>query len=338
MISKERLNHLAFIGLLIGVLTLMFFILLPYFNVFILAGTLAIIFYPLYRKITEAVKKEWLAALMTVVLVIAIFLLPLIFFGFQILKEAGQLYADIAGDSNNAGLVTRVSDSLQKSFSAIGPGISFDFDQMIKQILTWMLGQIGNIFSEITQVTLGFLLSMLALYYLLKDGSKLIKTLIRISPLKDTDDQKILNTLKTAVQSVVLGSLTIAIIQGVLAGIGFYIFGVPNGAFWSAVAAIAALIPFVGTSLILAPAVAYLAIVGNFSGAFGLLLWSATAVGLIDNILTPKLIGRGVKVHPLLILFSVLGGMSFFGPIGFLAGPIVLSLAFALIEIHQNTA
>jgi len=220
MISKERLNHLAFIGLLIGVLALMFFILLPYFNVFILAGTLAIIFYPLYRKITEAVKKEWLAALMTVVLVIAIFLLPLIFFGFQILKEAGQLYADIAGNSNNAGLVTRVSDSLQKSFNAIGPGISFDFDQMIKQTLTWMLGQIGNIFSEITQVTLGFLLSMLALYYLLKDGSKLIKTLIRISPLKDVDDQKILNTLKTAVQSVVLGSLTIAIIQGVLAGIG----------------------------------------------------------------------------------------------------------------------
>lgn len=336
MLDSERFGHFFFLGLLLGILVLLFFIFLPYFNIFVLSGTLAIIFYPVYQKLLEAIGKEWLAALITVFLVIMIFLLPLTFFGFQILKEAGQLYLDITSDGQKTGLIDRVANAAQNIITALNPSLSFDFDQLAKQTLAWLLGKIGSIFSEITQITLGFFVSILALYYLLKDGSKLSKWLIQLSPLKDIDDQKILDTLKTAVRSVILGSLVIALIQGALASIGFYIFGVPNGAFWGAVAAIAALIPFVGTSLVLAPAVAYLAIVGNFAGALGMLLWSATAVGLIDNILAPKLIERGMKVHPLLILLSVLGGISFFGPIGFLTGPIILSLFFALLEMYKS--
>ena len=100
-------------------------------------------------------------------------------------------------------------------------------------------------------------------------------------------------------------------------------------------AAIAALIPSVGTALVFVPAIILLFISGQIFAAFGLLLWGALAVGLIDNFLGPKLIGRGMHLHPLLVLFSVLGGIVFFGPIGFVLGPIILSLLFALLDIYS---
>ena len=174
----------------------------------------------------------------------------------------------------------------------------------------------------------------MSLYYLLKDGQKLKRAAIEYSPLANIDDEMILKKLELAIGSVIKGNFTIAFIQGILAFIGFTIFGVPNAILWGAAAAVAALIPSVGTALVLLPAVALLFLSGQLFPAVGLLLWGMLAVGLIDNFLGPKLIGRGMKLHPLLVLFSVLGGLVFFGPVGFLLGPIILSLLFALLHIY----
>ena len=125
-----------------------------------------------------------------------------------------------------------------------------------------------------------------------------------------------------------------ALIQGILTAVGFTFFGIPNATLWGSVAAITALIPGIGTALVLLPAILYLYFSGETLFAVGLLLWGMTAVGLVDNFLGPKLVERGMRLHPFLILLSVLGGVGFFGPLGFLLGPLVLSLLFALIEIY----
>ena len=126
-----------------------------------------------------------------------------------------------------------------------------------------------------------------------------------------------------------------ALIQGILTAVGFALFGVPNPTLWGSVAAIAALVPSVGTALVLFPAILFLYWSGAALSALGLLLWGATAVGLIDNFLGPKLAGRGMRLHPFLILLSILGGIALFGPIGFLLGPLVLSMLFVLLEIYS---
>jgi len=105
---------------------------------------------------------------------------------------------------------------------------------------------------------------------------------------------------------------------------------------WGSVTAIAALIPGVGTSLVLIPAILFLFISGRFFPGFGLLIWGAGAVGLVDNFLGPKLVGRGMRMHPFIILLSVLGGIGFFGPVGFLLGPLTISLFFAFFEIYSS--
>ena len=180
----------------------------------------------------------------------------------------------------------------------------------------------------------GIFIFLIALYYLFKDGHKLKTAVVALSPLQDIHDETIFDKLVLAINSVIKGSLAVAFIQGILTAVGLAIFGVPNAVLWSSVAAITALIPGIGTALVLLPAILYLYFSGQTLFAVGLLLWGMTAVGLVDNFLGPKLVERGMRLHPFLILLSILGGISFFGPLGFLLGPLVLSLLFALLEIY----
>lgn len=335
--DKEKLQTFFFLSLLLGISALVVFVLLPYLTVIIVSGTLAVILYPLYRRIMRIMPaRESLASLITVLIALLIIFIPLFMFGAAVVKQAGELYFSIANGAKDTDFVNQAMLVVQEKIRLFAPQATFDIDESLKQILGWILGKIGVVFSEVTGFIFGFVLSMLALYYLLKDGKKLEELLITLSPLKDTDDRDIFVKINKAVHSVIWGTIVVALVQGALVATGFYIFGVPNGALWGAFAAIAALVPFVGTTIVVLPAVAYLFIIGNSLTAIGLLIWGMTAVGLVDNILVPKLIARGTRMHPLLILFSVLGGLSLFGPAGFLIGPLVLSLFFALLDIYRK--
>jgi|SRR3989344_5152125 len=335
--DREKLQTFFFLSLLLGISALVIFVLMPYLTVIIISGTFTVVLYPLYRRILRIMPSyESIASLITVLIALLIIFVPLFLFGATVVKQAGGLYLSIANDGKGTDFINQTVLLIQKEIRLIAPNTAINIDQSLEQLLGWIIGKLGVIFSGVTSVILGFVLSMLALYYFLKDGKKLEETLIALSPLKDTDDRAIFNKLAQAVHSVIWGTLVVAVVQGVLVTTGFYIFGVPNGALWGAFAAIAALVPFVGTTIVVLPAVAYLFITGNSLAATGLLVWGATAVGLVDNILTPKLLARGIRIHPLLILFSVLGGLSFFGPSGFLIGPLLLSLLFALLDIYRK--
>jgi predicted PurR-regulated permease PerM len=127
-----------------------------------------------------------------------------------------------------------------------------------------------------------------------------------------------------------------AIIQGVVAMIGFTIFGVPQPLLWGLFTVMAALVPNVGTSLSLIPAVIYLLVTGHIGAGIGLAVWGMLAVGLIDNLLSPRLIGSRIQLHPLLVLLSVIGGLQFFGFLGFLIGPILLAVFVAMVDIYRS--
>ena len=279
------------------------------------------------------VKSENLAAFLTMLVALMLVLVPLGVFGGLAFREALDLYSQITSREGGAALALHdIEESLKLAF----PEASIDFHAYFEQILRRVIENLGSIFSGLAQTIVGVFLGLLGFYYFLRDGERLSRTLVSMSPLPDKYDKEISERLYSAVNSVVKGTLIIAIIQGILSGIGFWIFGVPNPALWGSLAAIAALIPGIGTAIVLAPAIAYLFISGSMAAGIGLLIWGVTAVGLIDNVLGPTLIGRGVKIHSFIILISVLGGLQFFGPLGFLLGPIVLSLLFACGEIYNH--
>ena len=172
------------------------------------------------------------------------------------------------------------------------------------------------------------------MFFFYRDGAKLHDFAVKWSPLADRYDESIIAKLETAISVVVNGALFVSAIQGLTIGIGFVLFGLPNPVLWGAVSVIAALIPVVGTAIITVPAGLYLFFHGDTVSGIGMLVWGGLLVGAVDNLIRPLFIKRGVDIHPFVILLSVLGGLAYFGPIGFLAGPISIAFFYALLDIY----
>ena len=337
-IMNHQKSELYFLlVLLTGIFILAFFIFKPFLYALILAIVFATVFEPLHKKMLAMTRdRKGLAALLTAIFVLIIIIVPLLFLGIQIFQEASGLYSSLAQNGGATDLSRSISGYLQSltRFSPVPIETSFDINQYLKQGLSWLIPHLASLFANVAKAMMGVFIFLIALYYLFKDGHKLKRATVALSPLQDTHDETIFNKLALAINSVIKGSLAVALIQGILTAIGFAIFGIPNVALWGSIAAIAALIPGIGTALVLIPAILYLFFSGETLFAAGLLVWGVVAVGLIDNFLGPKLVGRGTQLHPFLILLFILGGISFFGPLGFLLGPLVLSLLFTLLEIY----
>ncbi|MFA5022923.1 MAG: AI-2E family transporter [Candidatus Paceibacterota bacterium] len=322
-------------------LILAFFVLRPFLYSLILAIVFSIIFQPLYQKILKGLGgKAWLASLLTIIVLIIFILVPITFLIIQVFQEAQSLYLSLAGGLGNQTL-SDLWPSLSQKLSHISPlfnNLSLDFDQYLKNILSFLVQNLGVLFSNLARIFASLFVFLFAFFFLLKDGGQLKQKITQISPLSKEDDEAIVKKITRAINAVIKGSLFVAVLQGISSSIGFLIFGVPNPIIWGTIAAIGALIPGVGTTIVLAPAIIYLYLTGQVIGAIGLLAWGVLAVGLIDNFLGPRFVGKGAGLHPLLILLSVLGGLSLFGPVGFILGPLVISLLIVLLDIYATTA
>lgn len=344
---ENKSQHYFFLVLLISVIVLTVFIFYPYLTSLLLATVFSVTFRPLHRWVSRIFSRgnqaSSLSTFITLFIVAVLVITPLIFLGRQIYTESASLYYSLTEEGQRSHIISTLnslSQSLSARFFHAFP--AYDFSSLnittyIQNFLEWSFANLDTIFSSVTKLAFQIFIMLFALFYLLRDGYKLKRALIALSPLIDTYDEKIMLKVKQAIRSVVAGSLVVGVIQGILTGIGFYIFGVPNPALWGSFAVVAALIPGFGTSLVLVPGIIYLFFESTQSHAFGLLAWGVLAVGLIDNYLAPVLMNRGIQIHPFIILLSVMGGLVFFGPIGFIAGPLIVALLAALFEIYKET-
>ncbi len=333
--EKNTHSHYFLLLALSAACLVVYFIAKPFLGPLILATVFAFLFQPIYKKFLQYFKKrESLAALATTTLAIVFIVIPLALLGTQIFKQSSELYLSLtSGSGGFESLFKKIIDWAHSTFPVLAT-IELDFAQYAKQALAAMIQNLGAVFSSFAHLLLNAFLFLTAFYFLLKDGNKLKNYFVALSPLNDSDDEFILSRLKSGVSAAIKGNLAIGLIQGVLTGIGFAVFGVPNAALWGGVAVVAAFLPGLGTALVITPAIIYLFITGNTFGGIGLSVWGLIAVGMIDNFLGPKLVGRGMQLHPLAVFVAVLGGMSFFGPLGFLLGPLAVSMCLALADIY----
>ncbi|MBI5405759.1 AI-2E family transporter [Candidatus Kaiserbacteria bacterium] len=331
------------LGLIAASSVLVFFIFRPFLIALVLAAIFATVLHPLYEGIYRWTHRSpGFAAFVTILIALVCILGPLSFVAVQIANDAQDLYVSLSDGTSRAyldtvfGFVNSAVATYAPHLSLSAADLSTSFDQYVKDGLQWLIQNLGGAFGSAARFLATLFLFLIALYYLFRDGDSLKQTIVRVSPLVDADDNMVFSQLRLSVQSVVRGSLVVALIQGVLTGIGFAIFGVPNSVLWGVVAAFSALVPGIGTSLILIPGIAYLFIAGATTPAIGLLIWSVLAVGLIDNFLSPRLMGRGMQLHPLPVFLSVFGGLIFFGPVGVLLGPLCTSTLFTFLSLYQN--
>lgn len=339
--SKERTYFLLI--LLGGSTLLAFLVFRPFLITVALAAVFAVILQPLQNYIRQySIKGRGLSSFLTLFLGTCVVLIPLIVVSALIIHESRGAYISLATGSTGL-TIQQVTLGVGNWLEPYIPGapniassVASELNTYLSQGLQWLLHNAGTAFSGVLSIALRLIIFFITLYYFLKEGDQIRNILTKRSPIADAEADAIFTKLSKTVSGIVRGSLVIALIQGTLSGIGYALFGIPSASLWGITTAMSALIPGVGTSLILVPAILFLLFTGNVGGAIGLALWAILLVGLIDNFLSPKLMSKGSELHPLLILLSILGGVSFFGPVGIFMGPLTISLLFAVFTTYAG--
>jgi predicted PurR-regulated permease PerM len=324
-----------FFTLLVLAIIFVLMIIYPFLTVVILAAAFAILLNPVYTWINLRVTRgiSWLASLITVFLFLLVLCAPLFLIGAVVFNQAQNAYTSLLDSGSTSAFI----HSIDASINSIMPnGFTFDTESKVSDLLSFLSTHVTGLFTSTLKTILLSALMVFTVFYLLKDGKQWKKNLLTLSPLSESNTREIFAKLTSAVNRIMKGSFFIAIAQGVLTGIGFAIFNVPNPALWGVAAGLASFIPTIGTSLISVPAMLFLYATGMQAQALGLLIWSGLLVGMIDNLLAPYVISKNTETPSLFILFSILGGVSLMGPVGVLIGPLALSLLYSLVSIYRK--
>lgn len=335
-IKKHFFEHLFFFILFGFIAYIVWQMIYPFLGAIALAGIIATVCCPHFNRILSKTprKNRSLAAFITVLFIATIIFIPLFIFCYVLFLQAFEFY----GNLNKNRLAIGYQDSIivaEKAISSFLPDFKINPTEFMHQGAGWLASNMGSIFVSTISMLLLFFIMLISLFYMLKDGPEFIQRLICLCPLPKSQSELIIRKLTMSVRSVVIGTLGIALIQGILTAIGLAIFGVPHPVLWGSVAAVCALIPYFGTSFVFIGAVIDALISHSYGVALGLTIWGIFIVGLIDNILLPHLIKSDEKSHSFAILISVLGGIIFFGPMGFLVGPVFLTLFVVLLELYS---
>ena len=345
MTNTKALPNYFLLGLLLIALYFVYTIFRPYIAVILLAAIFASIFYPFYSWLLRKLKgRESAAALLTILIFVSVILIPLTNFVALLVKESIETYPMIAQRINNGDIstiLTSVSDKIEflhgEYFSFIETD-AFDVKQVLldlgSSLTQFIINNADEILNKTTQFFISLFFMLITMYYLLKDGKRLVESLMYLTPMPNKYDKKLFEKFQEVTKSTILSTLVTAIIQGILAGIAYLIVGVP-ALFLGVATGIASLIPIVGTGLVWVPVAIILAISGNWFGAIFLTIWGVGVIGLSDNIIRTKLIQSKANIHPLLIFFSIFGGLAAFGFLGFIFGPLILSIWLTLLHIYS---
>ena len=329
-------THLQLLFFVLG-LVLFYLLLKPLLTIFLASIILAYVFYPLYVRIKKPFKNESLSVLITLFLIVIIFLMPFIFVASQIPKQVANIYdyskENIIGNeffdlkcenvkSTKCDVVNFVTGSGYLNFDKILDAVF----KKITEMATYIVVRVPN---TIIRVVLALFIS----FFLFKDGKKLMNNVVEILPLNKKHSKNLIEKFGLVTYSVVYAHIIVAIVQGALGAIGFYIFGVESALFWGVVMAIFALLPLIGPAIIWVPASIFLLINGIISNSYGsmgmgigLFVYGILIISTSDNLLRMKLVGGRADVHPLTVLIGIIGGINLFGLIGIFIGPIALSL------------
>ncbi|MHB8789642.1 MAG: AI-2E family transporter [Desulfobulbaceae bacterium] len=343
---RGHYGHYFILLLLAVLLATCYQILKPYLHTIVMAGILAALFYPIFRYLEKLFKgRSQLAALATCLLLTLVVVLPLLFVVGGLVQQGVDSFHAISRWLAGGGLEKvlhhqRVNDAVALLQEKL-PNFSLTpakINEMLLQTSSTMgktiLQHGGGLAGNLTGMVGKFFLMLFVFFFLLLDGPQLVATLHHLLPLSTSHEKQILDKLKTVSRSALLGTLVTAVAQGVAGGIAFFICGFP-ALFWGVMMAFASLIPAVGTALIWLPATGYLFLSGRWGYGIFLLLWSVLVVGSIDNFLRPMFMKGAAEMSTVLIFFSILGGIGYFGLIGLLYGPLIFGLTLVMLYIYR---
>lgn len=329
-----KLETRTFLAFLVGVSLAFVFLIKPFFGPIFWAVAIALIFHPVQQMLVRKLgERPNVNALITLIICMVIVVIPVLVLVTSLVAEGVALYQQIQSGDLKPG---EYLDRVYQSFPAIQTFLSqFDisFAELRDRAVNVFVGgsqflakQALGFGQNTFQFFLGLALMVYLAFFLLRDGSSLVELIIRALPLGDERERLLFAKFAEVTRATVKGNLLIALIQGALGGLIFWILGITGALLWGVVMAIVSLLPAVGAALVWVPAAIYLAAIGDLVEATVLTIFGVVVIGLADNLLRPVLVGRDTKLPDYMVLLSTLGGIVMFGVNGFVMGPLVAAL------------
>lgn len=344
--SVRNLGEIFLLVTLLVALYFAFLILKPFASVLFIAAVLAILFYPVYQRILKAVKKPSLASIIVCTLVVAIIIIPIANFSIILTKKSIETYGFIEeqlryGALEQFGIPQRL-ENLKEKVKSVAPFLRIEqFDlrgyvlSLSNNINAFLVSSTAGLIKGTTAVITDFLLIILAMYYFFKEGPSWLSRIMYLTPLSNKYDRELYKTFRQISVRSIIVTLIIAVIQGVLGGIGFFLIGVP-AFFLGILMAFLSLVPLVGPALVWVPASIILLALGNVGQGIFIFFYGLLIVSTSDNIFRTLLLkGKESQLHPLFIFFSIIGGIGVFGFWGIIYGPLILAIAVTLLHIYE---
>jgi predicted PurR-regulated permease PerM len=308
------------------------------------AAILAILFHPSHRYGMRVLgPRPSLVASLTLVMIVVIVILPFSLVGLAVTREAADLYTRIAaGEINVQEPLRFLRDTLPTvtayldRFGVDAQRLQQGLSNVAVTVSQWLASQAFNIGQDALRFGVMFCLMLYLLFFFLRDGTRLIRALMRVLPLGDEREQRLFTRFAEVSRATVKGTLVIALVQGAFGGLIFWLLGINAAVLWGAVMALLSLLPALGSALIWGPAALIFFANGAFVKGFILLGAGSLVIGLVDNLLRPILVGRDTHMPDYVVLLATLGGLTVFGMSGLVIGPIIAALSLTVWEMFEQ--
>lgn len=338
-----KLEDLGFAALVLVVTIAFLLLMAPYSGAILWGMVAAIVFGPVQRRIVMRTGgREGLAATLTLLLILALVIVPAILLGVSLVQEAAAIYSELqTGRLDLASIIAKFRSSLPRPVSQLAAEYGLlDTDRLRAMLGSGLSSGLQSVATRALTVGQGALSFLAALgvmlyltWFLLRDGERLAGKIEMAMPLRpDLRDRLIENFLRV-VRAIIKGTVLVAVLQGLVGGVIFSLLGIEGALLWGLVMGLFSLVPAVGTGIVWVPVAIYLLVTGSVEEGLILVFCGLFIIGLIDNLLRPILVGKDTKLPDFVVLIATVAGLELFGLGGFIIGPIIAALFIAIWDI-----
>jgi predicted PurR-regulated permease PerM len=333
----------GFAALVVAVTLAFFWLMTPYSGAILWGLVAAIVFAPLYRKIARRLGgREGWAATITLLLILALVIVPALLLGASLIQEAAALYGQLQdGHLDIAAIIAKFRSALPPSVAKtvaeyhlldterlrafLGSGLSSGLKSVATQALTVGQGALSFL------AALGVMLYLT--WFLLRDGERMGHKVQVAMPLRPDLRDRLVDKFLRVIRAIIKGTVLVAILQGIVGGVIFWLLGIEGALLWGLVMGLFSLVPAVGTGIVWVPVAIYLLVTGSTMEGLILVFCGIFIIGMIDNLLRPILVGKDTKLPDFVVLIATVAGLELFGLAGFIIGPIIAALFIAIWDI-----
>ncbi len=311
---------------------LVFFAIQPLIFAILWGLIFAYIFMPLYEKALPYLKNKSLASLSVMLLAVLIILIPLWFIVPLIVQQVFEIFKF----SQTLDIGRFVKDIFPTASEQFITQTSTTLTSLISKLSSAVINELVSVFLNIPTLILDVFVALFVFFFTLRDSDKLKHFVRSISPLSKEKEELIIKSFKDMTYSIIYGNFIVGFVQGLVAGLGFFVFGVKNALVLTIMAIFFCILPFAGAFIIWIPVAIYLFAAGNTASAIVFVLYNAIVTSNIDNVLRVYIIARKTKLSALFAFISSVGGLFLFGVIGLILGPLIFAYFIILIDLYRE--